>query len=120
MSDKITIPAILESYTPRTDGSFGLRFSTNVLTPEEKVLIDCLYQKFGALLFKDGEITKQEVEMIDKVETDLGSSKMTPSQRLRFKLLKLWEQDKTGFKTSEEHYKHHIEKYIKHVDSKII
>lgn len=109
---KIILPAVLENYSPRADKSFTLRFSTQQLTPEQKVIIDKLHQSFVYLLIKESEIDNAEQKMMDSLQVEVGDSKKTPGQRLRAVFFLLWKQDPEGFNTADEYYKAKMESVI--------
>lgn len=113
MENKILIPASLDSYGSRADGSIRLSFSTGIVNNEQLLIINALKSQSGFLMFKDAGITGDEEAMLDGVDIDLGNTK-TPSQRLRNTLYRKWEQKDAGFKDFKEYYKHMMEKIIIH------
>lgn len=119
MLSKLLLPAVLENYSPRSDKSFTLRFSTQQLTPEQKVIIDKLHQSFVYLMIKESEIDNAEQKMMDSLQVEVGDLKKTPGQRLRAVLFLLWKQDKKGFSTADEFYKSEMEKIILHYRGKL-
>jgi hypothetical protein len=122
--NKILFPAILSGYNPKVDGSFTIRFSTNVLRSDEKQIIDAMFQKVCVVMVKseginDVKFESDEIEAFDSVDMDLVDNKKTPSQRLRDVLYRLWEQEG---KESEwkEFYKTKIEILINHYKGKLL
>jgi hypothetical protein len=120
------LPAILSSYRPRADGSWSITLSTNILRADEKVVIDGMHQQLCCVLLKDSEVLNDELEAFDSVEMDLIDAKITPSQRFRNILYRLWEQteklkgeeeSKSEFK---EFYKVKMEQLCEHFKGKLI
>lgn len=112
MISKLLIPAVLESYLPLKDKSFSLRFSTQILTPEQKVIVDRLHQSFVYLMIKESEIDNAEQKQMDSLQVEVGDTKKTPGQRLRAIFYLLWKQDPEGFNTADEYYKAKMESVI--------
>ena len=119
MISKLLIPAVLENYNPRADKTFTIRFSTQQLTTEQKLIIDKLHQQFVFLMIKESEIDNAEQKLMDSLQVELGDNKKTPGQRLRAVLFLNWKQDPQGFSTADEHYKHEMEKIITHYKGKL-
>lgn len=115
---KILIPASLDSYGSRADGSIRLSFSTGIVNNDQLLVINALKSQSGFLMFKDAGISKDEESLIDSVDVDLDNSK-TPSQRLRGTLYRAWEKEKEGFEIFKDYYKFKMEKFINHVKSKL-
>jgi len=113
------LPAILSSYRPRADGSWSITLSTNILRADEKVVIDGMHQQLCCVLLKDSEVLNDELEAFDSVEMDLIDAKITPSQRFRNILYRLWEQEgKNG--EFKEFYKVKMEQLCEHFKGKLI
>lgn len=79
--NKLLIPASLDGYSPRKDGSFSLRFATQEMNPSEVANVANLYNQFGYLLFQE-KISLEDQELMDSLDVELSDGK-TPSQRLR-------------------------------------
>jgi hypothetical protein len=110
---------ILTSYRPRADSSFSLSININIPTKEQKITIDELFQQEVVVYLREGSnVTKEETDIIDNVDIDLGSTK-TPSQRLRNTLYRNWEQKNNGFLIFREYYSHEMEKLIDHYKKKL-
>lgn len=118
MKNKIIIPAILSSYRPRVDGSWGVSFSTNILSREQKTCIDEMLSTAVMIMIKEGEITKDETEIMDAVDADLIENEKTPSKRLRNVLYLLYVQNgrEGEFK---DFYKFKMEQLITHFKDKL-
>lgn len=115
---KIIIPAILSSYRPLADKSFNLTFNTNILNPEQKVIIDSFHQHYGFLMFKDTEVEKVESEQFDNLKVDIYDAAKSPSQRLRWEIHQNFLANNEGFQNKEDHYKATMEKVINHFRNK--
>ena len=108
--NKLLLPATLDGYSPRKDGSFSLRFVTQEMTPTEVANIANFYNQFGYLLFKE-QVTQQDVELMDSLDAEISDGK-TPSQRLRSVLYIAFTQDNRGYLHFKDYYKARMEKII--------
>lgn len=115
---KILIPAILTTYRPLADKSFNLTFNASV-QQDQKLTVDSLHQQYGFLMFKDSEVDKEEIELIDNLEADLEDSSKTPSKRLRSVLFVNWKQKPEGFTEFRDYYKSKMEVIITHFKDKL-
>lgn len=108
----------VDGISPLKDGGLSIRFHTQELSDDQKVLLMSYYQKFGWLLFKEDEFKETDVPEKD---TDIEGRKVKrPSQRLRSALWVLG--DKKGLKTPEEQdtfYKQQMERFIDKVKEQI-
>ena len=105
--NKFQVEAILEGVTPLKDGGVSLRFHTNEVTKDQKVMLMEYYQTFGWLLFGANE--HQESDMPKEMaKRDSGQS---PSQRLRAVLFVLWKQ-LGGTGEFEAFYSQKMEQFI--------
>ncbi len=77
------LPAELNSYGSRSDGSMRLSFSTGIINNEQLLIINALKNSTGILLYKDTNITKEEETIIDSIQDPIKRN-YTPSQKLRF------------------------------------
>jgi hypothetical protein len=86
---------------------------------EQRDVINDLFQQEVVIYLREGsEVTKEEVEIIDEMDIELGSNK-TPSQRLRNTLYVNFEQNPQGFTEFREFYKYQMEKIITHYKNKL-
>ena len=111
--------AQIVGYNRKTDKSVSLRFETQEKSSNEIAIIDSLLDTFGYLYFKPEEIlTKEEIEELDSLDTDLFDNPKTQSQRLRNVLFRLHEQIniEIDFKTF---YKNETNKIIEHYKKKL-
>lgn len=116
-SQKLIVAAIVTNYRPRVDGSFNITLNTNVLSKEQKAVVDELFQKPCYVLIKEGEITPDESQILDSVQIDLQQK--PPSQRLRGVLYRCWEQNDGGHLDFADYYKFQMEKLIIHFKNKL-
>ena len=116
---KLLTTGTLSSYRPKVDGSFTL--SLNILIPNKEqvnTIID-LYQQEVVVYLKEGsQVTKEETDIIDNVDLDLGDTK-TPSQRLRNVLYVNWQQKNLGYLDFKEYYKFQMNKLVEHIKGKL-
>lgn len=111
--NKILVPASLDGYSPRKDGSFSLRFATQEMQPNEVANIANLYNQFGYLLFQE-QITQEDKALMDSLDTELSDGK-TPSQRLRSVLFVAYQQDSGGYAHFKDFYKVKMESIIEKI-----
>jgi hypothetical protein len=83
------IPAILDGVTPLKDGGVSLRYHTNEVTKEDKVMLMEFYQTFGWLLFSPNKMQTTDIPKAQATEM----SGMSPSKRLHSVLFVLWKQN---------------------------
>lgn len=118
MENKILLPAILTSYRPRTDKSWNIALNINEPSPEQKVIIDKMFQNACYVLIKDAEIVKEEVSLIDSLEAKEHKVK-TKSQRLKGVLYRVWEKYHKDKMTDKEFYDSEMERIMDHYKSKL-
>ncbi len=82
-----TAPAILTRLAFTKDGGLSIGFATNELTDKDKVIASQFHGKFGHILFKENEITPEEIP-----DSDASDESKSPAQRLRATLFVLWKQ----------------------------
>lgn len=112
MEDIIVLPAYLSGFSSRTDGSAGIRLTTQELQPEDFAALQSHNGDFGTFYFRPNGVQEVEIK-----QEDIDESK-TPSKRLRAVLYRLWEQNgKPG--TFENYYREQMEKVIGHVKTKL-
>ena len=118
---KIITSAQLDSYRRLKDKSVSLRFITGEKSSNEIMGIDSILDSFGYLYYKpESQLTKEEIQQLDEIDTDLFDNPKTQSQRIRNVLYKYWETRNTGFKDFKEFYKAETERIISHYKSKIV
>lgn len=86
----IKFPAYLTSFRSKSDGSAGITFSTQELSPEQFMDLKRHLNNFGWLLFKEGETEIPDGEVPkEKLDDDSKS----PSERLYNVLYVYWKQN---------------------------
>ena len=112
------LPVILSSYRPKSDGSWGITLSTQILRKDEKAVIDSMHNQMCCILLKDGDINTQEIEVFDSIDMETIDTKLTPSKRLYNVFWRMWEQEgKEG--EFKEYYKVKMETLIEHFKQKL-
>lgn len=115
------MPVIFDGYSPRKDGSIGLRFISQEMSPLEVSNIHGSLHSFGVLYFKGGKegLEANELAALQNMDTDLYDKRQkSQSQRLRGVLHVLWSQDPNGGEWPE-YYRRKTEAIIEHLKNKI-
>jgi hypothetical protein len=109
------VPAILEGVTPLKDGGVSLRFHTNEVTKDDKVMLMEFYQTFGWLLFSPNKMQTSDIPKAQA--TDMAGA--SPSKRLHSVLFVLWKQmgERGEFETF---YKMKMEQFIDKVKENLV
>lgn len=109
----IKVPAYFSGFSSRTDGSAGMRFATQEMSPEDFAQLQKHLNLFGWLIFKEGEVQQEDVPIEDAEEG--GKS---PSKRLRAVLFILWKQGdkKLDF---ESFYRQRMDQLIEVIKNKL-
>jgi len=115
----ILVPAQLEAVTTRKDKTLKLTFGTNEITPVQASELFTTANKFGYLLFKEESFSRDEIEMVESLKTDLEDTMKKPSQRLRGVLYRNYEMNNEGFNTFAKYYDSKMEQLILHFKSKL-
>lgn len=102
----ITLPAYMTGFSSKSDGSASIRFSTQELSADQFAELSKNLNAFGYLLFKENQIT-----LDDMPTEDVEDRNKTPSKRLRASLYVLWTQ-KGSQGDFEVYYRDMVEKYI--------
>jgi hypothetical protein len=112
--NKFQIEAILEGVTPLKDGGVSLRFHTNEVSKEDKVMLMEFYQSFGWLLFSANSFQESDVPK-QNATSEVGKS---PSKRLHSVLFLLWKQQ-GGVGDYEAFYSQKMEQIIDSIKAKL-
>lgn len=115
----IILPATLENLRTLKDGSLKIQFETLELTPQDTLGLLENMNQFGYLAFKKEPFREEEKQVMEDLKTDFDDKKKTEGQRLRAVLFLMWKKNDEGFKTSVQHYSHHMEIIINHFKSKL-
>lgn len=109
----------LEGYFTRfgskADGSASLSFTTQELNGEDYAALKEHQNQFGFILFKENEITADDIPTEDAVE----DKEKTPSKRLRAALYVLAKQKNIPREKFDEFYRNCVEKFIDQVKAKL-
>lgn len=108
--NKFQHEAILEGVTPLKDGGVSLRFHTNEVSKDDKVMLMEFYQSFGWLLFSANEFQESEIPN-EAARHDTGAS---PSKRLKAVLFVYWKQ-MGGNGDFDAFYRQRMEQFINKV-----
>ncbi len=109
----LKLPAYLTGFGSKSDGSAGLRFSTQELSAEQFSELKTHLNAFGWLVFaeagvKDSDVPKEIVEDKDK----------TPSKRLRSTLFVYW-KEKVNDGDFDKFYRSKVEAFIETIKEKL-
>ena len=110
----------LVGYNPKKDKSLTLRFETGEKTPQDVMNIHSMLDMFGYLYFKgESQLTKEEINDIENLDTDLYDNPKTQSQRIRNVLFMNWKNEDEGHKEFKDYYKNKTDKVIEFYKSKL-
>ena len=114
MTNKLlTTAAQLYSYRPRKDKSLSITFITGEKSPSEVMDIHSKLDDFGYIIFKSEEkLTKEEIEQLDNLDTDLYDNPKTQSQRIRGVIFRRHEHDDEGYPEFKDFYKYKTDQII--------
>ena len=116
MSNKLLTSGQLSSYRPRRDKSLSITFITGEKSPGEVMDIHSMLDDFGYLCFKSEEkLTKEEIEQLDKLDTDLYDNPKTQSQRIRGVIFRRHENDDEGYPEFKNFYKYKTDQIIEYL-----
>ena len=109
----IKLPACLDDYRERKDGSSRLTFDSRELSEEEVLILRRFRNEEGWLLFGKNEIDKEDLP-----EKDAEVGTRTPSQRLRAVLFIRW-KNLGEPETFKMYYDKTMEKFINSVKDRL-
>lgn len=113
MSDKLLTSCQLYNYRPRKDKSLSITFITGDKSPAQVMEIHSMLDAFGYLHFKSEEkLTKEEIEQLDNLDTDLYDNPKTQSQRIRGVIFRRHEHDDEGHPEFKDFYKYKTDQII--------
>ena len=109
----IQLPAVLDDYRERKDGSSRITFDSRELSEEEVLILRRFRNEEGWLMF-----SKNQLEKEDLPESDAEVDTKTPSQRLRSILFVRWKNlgEPDTFKM---YYDKAMEHFINEVKNKL-
>lgn len=106
------LPATFDRFSSRSDGSYGLSFSTQEATAADLAMLHSHNRLFGWLVFSENQVQAEEIPK------ESADEEKSPSKRLRATLFVLWTQQ--GSKgTFEQFYKDYMEKLIVFIKGKL-
>lgn len=114
MANKFQVPAILEGVTPLKDGGVSLRFHTNEVNKDDKVMLMDFYQSFGWLMFAANEFQESDIP----AETAKQETGASPSKRLKSVLFVLWKQ-RGANGDFDTFYRQQVERVIESVKAQL-
>ena len=109
----ISVEAILTRISYTKDGGLSLGFSTQEMSPEDKLKMSELYQQFGWLAFSPNKI---DLSDMPKVDAEFAKSH---SKQLRGKLYKLSKARNVKDEDFEAFYREQMQKLLDYVDKKV-
>jgi len=110
----IKFPAYFTGFSSKADGSAGLRFSTQEITPDEFAELKRNLNTFGWLLFQENNYS-----INDLPEEDADEDIKSPSKRLRAVIYILSQQEGIPKDQFESYYREKMEKLIEWVKGKL-
>lgn len=115
--NKILLPVIPTSFGSRTDGSYRLSISTDILSDEQLLAVKKLTGQTCFMMLKDAEIEPSEQTMIETLPVDSAiMKKKSKSQQLRNVLYVLAQENGVNH---QEFYDTEMDKIILHYKNKL-
>lgn len=112
----VIIPVYVSKMLSRKDRTWSIVIETNELTPDKIAQIAQMQGQYGVMAFKESELQHNERTMLDSVDTSIKGG-VSPSQRMRNLMYKLYIQDPEGFSKFQSYYEHKMERISKHLMS---
>ena len=81
----IKLPAYFSGFSSRSDGSAGLRFTTQEINPEDFSELKKNHNAFGWLLFRENQLEDSDIPNENAQEDGISSS-----ERLRRRMFVYW------------------------------
>ena len=110
------VASVIQGIRTLSDGGNKLDVITQELEPEQMTVLFSLKGKSGYFLFKENDITENDIK--DLPDVKIESTDKKPSQRLRACLYRLWETTSRS-KTADEFYVDYMEKVINSIKDKL-
>lgn len=114
----IQLAGEIENIQSRRDRTWKLTIGTSELSPQTISMLAEAQNKHSYLAIKSEDFSKSELESIEQVSVEYDEKK-SPAQRAKHVLYRAWENDNEGYEDSELYYRFKMEKYIKHIKSKL-
>jgi hypothetical protein len=119
MKNLFQTPSTIENISTRKDGTIKIVIGTQELPPDEMAQLMSLYNKLGYFLFKENDITPDEIPEDDAPEFE---DEKSPTKRLYSVLYVFWKQQTDKGKMSKsfnDFRKEQMEKFIDVVKDKL-
>jgi hypothetical protein len=100
------------------DGSVSVTLETQELTPARAAELFQLRNAICAVYISGKSINRNEVDIVDKINPELGGK--TQGQRIRNTLFMLFSENPEGFNEFDSYYKHKTDLYIEHLKTKFL
>lgn len=115
----VVIGVYISKISSRKDGSWTVSIETNELPPEKVTELAQMHNSYGVMAFKQSTFTHSETTALDSVDADLPAG-ISPSQRMRNVLYKLYLQSPEGYKTFQPYYEAKMDKMTKKLISLLV
>lgn len=116
----IILSAIYEGSRDLKDRTKKLTFQTSEISPDQASELQKVVQQFCYLAIKMEEFSKEEINLMTDIKSDIGDIGKSHAQRLRAVLYRLWEQNNEGYKDFNLYYAFKMENFISHLKSKLL
>lgn len=120
MKEIILLPAIFEGSRDLKDRTKKLVFQTSEITPQQAADLQVCVQGYVYLAIKIEPFSKEEVDLMNDIKSDVSDIGKTHAQRMRAVLYRLWEQDNAGYKDFNLYYQFKMEGFINQLKSKLL
>ncbi len=108
------LAAYLTGFSSKSDGSAGIRFSTNELSASDFSVLKEHLNEFGWIIFSENQIKSEDIPKEDAA----GDDEKSPSKRLKACLFVFWKQ-KGEVGDFNEFYRKNMETFIEVVKAKL-
>lgn len=112
MSKLFQVPAVVQNLRTMADGGWRLQIDTRELRPEEATALMELHKKEGWMLFKENEISMEDIP--EETAPEFNTDK-SPSKRLRSVLFVYWKENTKQTMTFDDFYKKWMDKKIEEI-----
>jgi hypothetical protein len=116
----LIIPATINGFRLKVDGSAGINIATNELTNEQLLTLKDLNTKFVYLGIKEESFTASEKQMLKELKSDFELKEKTPGQRLRNVLFVAFNQNAEGNEDFESYYKKKMAGFVEGIKERLL
>lgn len=120
MDKLILLPAIFEGSRDLKDRTKKLSFQTSEISPEQAAGLQMMVQQYCYLGIKIEPFSKDQIDTMTDLESDVNDIGKTHAQRMRAVLYRLWQQSNEGYKDFNLYYAFKMEGFITHLKSKLL